>query len=115
MAKVRNLVIGCDGTWNDTEEEAKTNVFKLLDNCLSRNHETHYEEGVGTAHWEVLPGGIYGKGIDRQILGGYRFLRRMYADPNWTIDENKVFNETNLIFYQCFHTLLWLVQIWAFH
>ena len=91
MDKVRNLVIGCDGTWNDTEEVAKTNVFKLLDNCLSQNHETHYEEGVGTAHWEALPGGIYGKGLDRQILGGYRFLRRMYADPNWAVDENKVF------------------------
>ena len=29
MAKVRNLIIGCDGTWNDTDESAVTNVVKL--------------------------------------------------------------------------------------
>ncbi len=91
MAKVRNLIIGCDGTWNDTDESAVTNVVKLLDACLAKNQVTQYEEGVGTAHWEALPGGIYGKGIDQQILGGYRFLRRRFADTDFAIDENKVF------------------------
>ncbi len=91
MAKVRNLVVGCDGTWNDTEEQEKTNVFKLLNGCLSKNHVTHYEEGVGTAHWEALPGGIYGKGLDRQILGAYRFLRKNLSDSKWAVNENKVF------------------------
>ncbi len=51
----------------------------------------HYEEGVGTAHWEALPGGIYGKGLDRQILGAYRFLRKRFADTDWEKEENKVF------------------------
>jgi uncharacterized protein (DUF2235 family) len=91
MAKVRNLIIGCDGTWNDTDESAVTNVVKLLRACMAKNQLTHYEEGVGTAHWEALPGGIYGKGLDRQILGGYRFLRRRFADADFAIDENKVF------------------------
>jgi uncharacterized protein (DUF2235 family) len=52
---------------------------------------THYEEGVGTAHWEALPGGIYGKGLDRQILGAYRFLRKRLADTNWAPADNKVY------------------------
>ena len=91
MAKVRNLIIGCDGTWNDTDESAATNVVKLLDACLAKDQVTQYEEGVGTAHWEALPGGIYGKGLDRQILGGYRFLRKRFADADFAIDENKVF------------------------
>ena len=91
MPKTRNLVIGCDGTWNDTESGAITNVAKILNACLSRNQEIHYEEGVGTAHWEALPGGIYGKGLDRQILGAYRFLRRRFADKDWEKSQNKVF------------------------
>ncbi|MCK5870488.1 hypothetical protein BMR05_09595 [Methylococcaceae bacterium HT4] len=74
MAKVRRLIIGCDGTWNDTDEAALTNVAKILNACVSTDQEIHYEEGVGTAHWEALPGGIYGKGLDRQILGAYRFF-----------------------------------------
>ncbi|MBU0480787.1 MAG: DUF2235 domain-containing protein [Proteobacteria bacterium] len=87
----RNLIIGCDGTWNDTDESAVTNVVKLLDACTAKNQITHYEEGVGTAYWEALPGGIYGKGLDRQILGAYRFLRKRFADPDWKREENKVF------------------------
>lgn len=91
MATVRNLIVGCDGTWNDTQATAQTNVVKLLNACAARNQVAHYEEGVGTAHMEALPGGIYGKGLDRQILGGYRFLRKRFADSDWTREENKVF------------------------
>ena len=91
MAKVRNLIIGCDGTWNDTDESALTNVAKLLEACTGKDQITHYEEGVGTAYWEALPGGIYGKGLDRQILGAYRFLRRRFADKDREREDNKVF------------------------
>ncbi|MBZ0168145.1 hypothetical protein MELA_02057 [Candidatus Methylomirabilis lanthanidiphila] len=91
MANVRNLIIGCDGTWNDTDETALTNVAKLLNACTAKNQVTHYEEGVGTAHWEALPGGIYGKGLDRQILGAYHFLRKRFADTDWAREDNKVF------------------------
>ncbi len=90
MAQIRNLIIGCDGTWNDTDS-GLTNVAKILNACSSAKQVTHYEEGVGTAHWEALPGGIYGKGLDRQILGAYRFLRKRFADTDWKREENKVF------------------------
>ena len=91
MAKIRNLIIGCDGTWNDTDDAALTNVPKLLNACTSKNQRVHYEEGVGTAYLEALAGGIYGKGLDRQILGAYRFLRKRFADKDWEKDANKVF------------------------
>jgi uncharacterized protein (DUF2235 family) len=91
MAKVRNLIIGCDGTWNDTDDPDHTNVVKILNACAAKNQIVHYEEGVGTAHWEALPGGIYGKGLDRQILGAYRFLRKRFADTDWAREDNKVF------------------------
>lgn len=91
MAGTRNLIIGCDGTWNDSGSSSPTNVVKLLNACAAKDQVTHYEEGVGTAHWEALPGGIYGKGLDRQILGAYRFLRRRFADKDWTAEQNRLF------------------------
>lgn len=91
MAGIRNLVVGCDGTWNETETPASTNVAKLLQALSGTGQVPHYEEGVGTAHWEALPGGIYGKGLDRQILGAYRFLRRRLADAGWPLDRNRIF------------------------
>lgn len=91
MAKVRNLIIGCDGTWNKATEPASTNVVKLLNACTVKNQVTHYEEGVGTAHWEALPGGIYGEGLNRQILGAYGFLAKRFTDSDWAREENKVF------------------------
>lgn len=90
-AKRRNLVIGCDGTWNDNDSGAPTNVVKIMDACLNRNLEKYYMEGVGTAHWEALPGGIYGANIDRQILGAYNFLGKMLRDKNWAREENRLF------------------------
>lgn len=88
---VRNLVIGCDGTWNDTDTDAKTNVVKILDACLNRNLEKWYMEGVGTAHWEALPGGIAGANIDRQILGAYNFLWNKFRDQGRAKEENRIF------------------------
>lgn len=90
MAQTRNLIIGCDGTWNDTDGTI-TNVAKLLNACAANDQVIHYEEGVGTAYWEALPGGIYGKGLDRQILGAYRFLRKRFADSDWAKENNNVF------------------------
>ena len=91
MTSTRNLIIGCDGTWNDTDETALTNVPRLLQACSSKKQRIHYEEGVGTAYLETLIGGVYGKGLERQILGAYRFLRKRFADKDWEKDANKVF------------------------
>lgn len=88
---VRNLVIGCDGTWNDNDTGAPTNVVKVLDACLNKNLEKWYMEGVGTARWEALPGGIYGANIDRQILGAYNFLCRMFRDKSRAKEDNRIF------------------------
>jgi len=92
MTKQRNLIVGLDGTLNDaTASDQTSNVVQFLDSLFRRGHVQHYEEGVGTAHWEVLPGGIYGEGLDRQILGGYRFLRKRFTDADWQPDHNRVF------------------------
>lgn len=98
MAALRKLIIACDGTDNEPEEldngqPAPTNVVKFQ-NALasdSGNQVRYYEEGVGTRVWEALPGGMYGYGLDKRILGCYRFLRKRFADSDWERDENQVF------------------------
>ncbi len=86
MATSKNVIVGLDGTWNEPEfqsngEVTGTNVVKFLSALMSRNQEQHYESGAGTRAWEALPGGIYGYGLDKRILGAYRFLRRTYNVP----------------------------------
>ncbi|MBW2275349.1 MAG: DUF2235 domain-containing protein [Deltaproteobacteria bacterium] len=98
MSETRNLVIGCDGTWNEPQQmsdgvPSPTNVVKFL-RALKRlpgRQRHHYEKGVGSRAWESLPGGIYGYGLDKRVLGGYRFLRNCFADPKWERGQNRVF------------------------
>jgi uncharacterized protein (DUF2235 family) len=98
----RNLVVCCDGTWNDPDElrdrvAEPTNVAKLtlvLESDLdvrAGGHAdrpeqvsegpqqlVHYEVGVGTSPDERLIGGGFGYGLSRNIRNGYRFLAEHY-------------------------------------
>jgi uncharacterized protein (DUF2235 family) len=92
MTQIRNLVIGCDGTWNDADGIANaTNVRRLLLACARSNQITHYEEGVGTAFGENVAGGLWGEGLDRQIQDASRFLRKRFQDDGQTPANNRIF------------------------
>lgn len=72
----RNLIICCDGTWNDTEnmdggEYAPTNVLQFYDALAKVGNKqlSYYEDGVGARQMEALPGGMFGYGLDKRILG----------------------------------------------
>lgn len=100
MSRVRNLVIGCDGTWNEPEQlddgsVSPTNVVKFLEALKINNPNSKqvpfYEEGVGARAFESLPGGIYGYGLDKRILACYRFLQKRFSDSEWERDENRIF------------------------
>jgi Uncharacterized alpha/beta hydrolase domain (DUF2235) len=88
----KNLVVCCDGTWNDPDElrdhvAQPTNVAKLALALISDverppNEQAQlvlYEPGVGTAAGERLIGGAFGFGISANIRAGYRFLARYYS------------------------------------
>jgi uncharacterized protein (DUF2235 family) len=98
MSDVRNLVVACDGTWNEPDqldggELAPTNVMKF-GRAVARmrgQQVVHYEKGVGTRAWESLPGGIYGYGLEKRIQAGYRFLRKRFADAKWQRKQNRIF------------------------
>jgi uncharacterized protein (DUF2235 family) len=88
----KNLVVCCDGTWNDPDElrgeiAEPTNVAKLA-LALDSNAEgaasdqaqlVHYVAGVGTAPGDHLLGGAFGVGISENIRDGYRFLVENYS------------------------------------
>jgi uncharacterized protein (DUF2235 family) len=88
----RNLVVCCDGTWNEPDEQrdhvAKpTNVAKLALALVSdidkpaeqQSQLVHSELGVGTSADDRLIGGAVGYGISRNIRNGYRFLAENYV------------------------------------
>ena len=96
MTLPRNIIIGLDGTWNEPERRPDstvtgTNVVKFMSALMKRNQLQHYESGAGTRAWELLPGGIYGYGLDKRILGAYRFLRRCYADGGDSAERYRMF------------------------
>jgi uncharacterized protein (DUF2235 family) len=90
----KNLIVCCDGTWNDPDElrhhvARPTNVAKLAltiasdvedDTTEQPKQLVHYETGVGTSADERLIGGGFGYGLSRNIRNGYRFLAEYY-DP----------------------------------
>ncbi len=95
MTRSRNIIVGLDGTWNEPERRPDgtvtgTNVVKFLSALTKRGQLQHYESGAGTRAWELLPGGIYGYGLDKRILGAYRFLRRAYSEEGTSPEDNKL-------------------------
>lgn len=79
----RNLLVCCDGTWNDAgkmEEEKRSNVWRFLEAVAPVRGETNkYFPGVGTGDLkDRLKGGIWGFGIGRSICEAYGWLAKHY-------------------------------------
>ena len=98
----RQLVVLCDGTWNDPA--SNTNVwliYKAFAATLQRATQTkyppdrrvatgvgpsgnpvviYYDNGVGTAKDEKLTGGAMGIGLSENVMQAYEFLARTYQD-----------------------------------
>ncbi|MFK8031110.1 MAG: DUF2235 domain-containing protein [Gammaproteobacteria bacterium] len=96
MATRKNVIVGLDGTWNEPERQPDgsvtgTNIVKFLSALMKRGQTQHYESGAGTRAWEALPGGIYGYGLDKRILGAYRFLCRCYNEKGVSPEDIKLF------------------------
>ena len=83
----RRLIVCCDGTWNDPDDEddgvsSPTNVFRLhsmLDHDDPDAQLAHYQPGVGTEGFvDKLLGGMVGAGLDEDIRDGYQWLATKY-------------------------------------
>ena len=87
MAK--RLVICSDGTWDKPGESYPSNVVKMARAIAPTTPDgtsqvVFYDQGVGTEGgiWENILGGAIGKGLDKNVEDGYRFLIHNYSDAD---------------------------------
>ncbi len=82
---MKRIVICSDGTWNTPGQPAPTNVTRLARAVLptapdGTTQVVFYDAGIGTdGGWLTrLLGGVTGKGIEKNVGDGYRFLMHNY-------------------------------------
>lgn len=83
MTKQR-LILLFDGTWNDPEDQ--TNIFRIAGRIREYDGEVRqrffYDPGVGTAKFDRFRGGIFGYGLSKNLLQGYEWLAKRYANED---------------------------------
>jgi uncharacterized protein (DUF2235 family) len=88
-ARNKRIVVLCDGTWNDPEDEHPTNVLRMSRairpvSSKGEKQVVFYDWGVGS-YYERVRGGASGLGIMKNIQDGYRFVVQNYepGDEIW--------------------------------
>ena len=76
---MKRLVVCCDGTWSTPNQARCTNVVRFFDSVADRGPDgvlqrPHYVQGVGTAPWSRILGGVFGLGLSGNVQDAYRFL-----------------------------------------
>ncbi|GLQ33917.1 hypothetical protein GCM10007939_02000 [Amylibacter marinus] len=82
MMAGKNIALFFDGTWN--KPKTNTNVFEGYDQIAQNTSQsngrqvTKYIKGVGVERFTWIRGGAFGKGVQANILEGYKFLAKHY-------------------------------------
>lgn len=83
----RNIAIFCDGTWQEDEQNDKTNVAKLFEACNAViDHPKPTDDmkfhidgvGTGTTAFDRFFGGITGYGLTEDVKMGYKKICEFY-------------------------------------
>ncbi|EAW36794.1 DUF2235 domain-containing protein, partial [Lyngbya sp. PCC 8106] len=83
---MKRLVVCCDGTWQKLNNPYPTNVVKIAQAIKTIASDgvpqiVFYDEGIGSeGGLDLLLGGAFGQGIDKNIQDGYRFLCLNYNE-----------------------------------
>ena len=89
---MKRIVLCFDGTWNTPADEAlpegeqvETNVRRFFESVQPVGDDgvqqvVWYNEGVGTGGHDHLVGGIFGAGLERHIVDGYRYLVDTFSE-----------------------------------
>ncbi len=82
MTNVKRLIVCFDGTWNTPEDN--TNVLRIFQAIADQQSGAvdqlkFYDPGVGTDRRSMLTGGLFGLGLDANILQGYVWLCRNFV------------------------------------
>ena len=75
----KRLVFNFDGTWNRLDAPCPTNVVLTAESVLPLGKDgiaqlNYYDQGVGTAKGERVRGGVFGRGLVRNLATAYRNL-----------------------------------------
>jgi len=85
---MKRIITCSDGTWNKPNEVvagviSPTNVWKLYDLIVPIDMHgvaqiPFYDKGVGTEWHDHLTGGLFGMGINQNIIQAYQFIADHY-------------------------------------
>lgn len=75
----KRLVFNFDGTWNRLDAVCPTNVVLTAESILPIDGDgvaqlNYYDQGVGTEKWDRVRGGVFGRGLTRNLADAYRNL-----------------------------------------
>jgi uncharacterized protein (DUF2235 family) len=74
----KRLALFLDGTWNTVNDD--TNVWRLKSLCATAADQLcYYSPGVGTSFGDRLIGGMFGYGLDEEVILAYQWLMENYA------------------------------------
>jgi len=77
MADKKRIALFLDGTWNNVSDN--TNVWRLKSLCAKSPEQlVYYSAGVGTQSGEHLSGGMFGIGINEEVIKAYEWLVENY-------------------------------------
>src|SRR5882757_3807236 len=77
MADGRRLALFLDGTWNTVNDN--TNVYRLKSLCAGGVEQIcYYSAGVGAQYGERISGGMFGYGLDAEVIQAYEWLVDTY-------------------------------------
>jgi uncharacterized protein (DUF2235 family) len=85
-AMTKRIVVCSDGTWNVPDQRHPTNVVKMARAIApsapdGKSQIVFYDQGVGTGNFlDRLTGGAFGRGLEKNVEDGYRFLMHNYED-----------------------------------
>jgi uncharacterized protein (DUF2235 family) len=79
----KRIAIFLDGTWNTVNDN--TNVWRLRALCAPRGSDgvdqaIYYNSGVGTRVGEKVRGGMFGFGLNENIIDAYQWLIERYNE-----------------------------------
>jgi|ERR1700733_6823863 len=77
MAGSRRVALFLDGTWNTVNDD--TNVWRMKSLCaIEAEQLCYYNAGVGTQYGQRLSGGMFGYGLDAEVIQAYQWLTENY-------------------------------------
>jgi uncharacterized protein (DUF2235 family) len=73
----KRIALFLDGTWNTVRDN--TNIWRMKALCpAGADQIAYYSVGVGTQYGEQIKGGMFGYGLDKEVLQAYEWLSENY-------------------------------------